>query len=179
MEDIINFFHKIGELKKIKRAGWVLKKVPNPESVAEHSFRSAVMSLILAEKLGLDKNKCVKMALMHDIAEILSGDITPHDKISDKEKHEKEKKAIKKLTKYLDKNEVLKLWGEYEERKTKEAILVYEMDKIEMLLQAYEYEQEHKGKDINLDEFWSYVKKRIKLPHAKKMYDILAKKRTK
>lgn len=177
MEDMINFLHKIGELKKLKRAGWVLHRVPNPESIADHTFRTTVMALLLAKKAGLDTDKCVKMALVHDFAEALSGDITPHDNISDKEKHKKEKSAMKELLKDVDDKEIFNIWIEYEERKTPEAKFVYDLDKIEMVLQAYEYKQKHKGKDINLDEFWSYTKKRIKDKNVKRIFEILAKKK--
>ena len=94
MKDIIELLHMIGKLKELKRTGWVLRKVPNPESVADHTFRVLIMALLLADKLNLDKNKCVQMALIHDISESITGDITPRDKISKEEKHKLEKKAI-------------------------------------------------------------------------------------
>lgn len=177
MEEIIDFLYKIGKLKQLKRTGWILKGVPDPESVADHTFRTTVMALILSEKVGLDRDKCMKMALIHDFGESIAGDITPYDNISKEEKYEMEKSAMKELFKDIREQEIFQLWMEYEERKTPEAKFVYDLDNIEMLLQAYEYEQAYKGKDINLDEFWSHVQKRIQNEQIKKIYEILINKR--
>ncbi len=177
MENIIEFLHKVGELKNLKRTGWVRRGIKNPETVAEHSFRCSIIALVLAEKQGLNKDKCVKMALIHDIGECIIGDITPHDNIDEKDKHEREENAVRKLTSKINNNEILELWNEYEERKTKESILVYEIDKIEMLIQAFEYEKISKGQNINLDEFWPYVKERIENKDIIEIYELLFNKR--
>ncbi len=177
MEDIIELLHNIGKLKDLKRTGWVLRKVPNPESVADHSFRISIMALLLADKLNLDKNKCVQMALIHDVGESLAGDITPHDKVNKKEKHELEKKAMKSLFKKVNDNKILDLWNEYEECKSPESKFVYELDKIEMLLQAFEYEQRYKDRDIDLSEFWSYVEERVKEPKIIEILEILKRRK--
>lgn len=171
MEDLIEFLHKIGRLKKTKRLGWVHYKVPNPESVAEHTFRTAVLALVISEKLGFDKNKCVKMALIHDLAESLVGDLTPWEGVGEEEKHEREKKAMRELTEKLDNEEILELWNEYEERNTPEAKFVWELDRVEMLLQAYEYEKEHK--DVSLEEFWKSWFDKVENPELKKILEIL------
>ncbi len=174
MEDIINFLHKIGELKKLKRTGWVMSGVKEPESVAEHSFRVSVMALALSEKLDFDKDKCVKMAVVHDLSEAVAGDITPYDKISEEEKHGKEKKAMEELTGKIKDKEIMELWEEYEKRETPEAKFVYELDKLEMLLQAYEYEKEQ-GTD--LQDFWDMHKDKIKNTELRKILKILLKRR--
>ena len=177
MEDIIELLHKIGKLKDLKRTGWVLRKVPNPESVADHSFRTSIMALLLADKLKLDNNKCVQMALIHDISESLAGDITPHDKITEDEKHNLEKKAIQSLFKDVNGNNIMELWNEYEEKKSPEAKFIYELDKIEMLLQAFEYEQKYKDEDIDLSEFWTYVEERVKEPKILEILNILKRRK--
>ncbi|UCG95244.1 MAG: HD domain-containing protein [archaeon] len=174
MEDLIEFLHRVGELKHLKRAGWIMWGVKDPESVAEHSFRVTLMALILSEKMGFDKDKCVKMAIVHDLSEILAGDMTPYDEISEGGKHEKEEEAIKKLTEKLHDKEILELWNEYEERKTPEAKFVYEADKLEMLLQAYEYEKEQK---VDLQDFWEMHKEKIKNPELRKILKSLLEKR--
>jgi putative hydrolase of HD superfamily len=116
------------------------------------------------------------MALIHDIGESIVGDITPHDKVSDKDKHIQEKKALESLFKHVNKNNVIELWKEYEERKTPEAKFVYELDKIEMLLQAFEYEKRY-GLKVNLSEFWGYVEERVKDPQIIKILKELKKKK--
>lgn len=104
--NLINFLKEIGKLKKVKRTGWVLRGIKNPESVAEHTYRTTIMAMVLADrfkdKLKLDKDKLIQIALIHDIAEARVGDITPHEKISEKEKHELEKKAAKRIFSNLD-----------------------------------------------------------------------------
>lgn len=178
MEEIIQLLQKINKLKKLKRKGWVLKNVPNPESVAEHSFQTSIMVLLLADKFNLDKNKCVQMALIHDVCECVVGDITPHDNISMEEKTRLEKKAMESLFKKIDEN-IIQLWEEYDKKETPEAIFVSEIDKIETVLQAYEYENEQNQKNEKLDliEFYNYAEKRIKNPELIEIINILKSKR--
>ena len=78
----------IGKFKDLKRSGWVNKKVVNPESDAEHSFSVAFMTMLMAPD-NLDKEKCLKLALIHDLAEIYAGEYTPHENITAKEKQKK------------------------------------------------------------------------------------------
>ncbi len=148
----------------------------NTESVADHSFRTSIMALLLAEKLGLDKGKCVQMALIHDIGESLAGDITPHDNLTDNEKHERERRAMESLFKSVNENSIIELWEEYEKRESPESKFVYELDKIEMLLQAFEYEQRFKDRGIDLSEFWAYVEGRIKEPKILEILNILKRR---
>jgi len=175
MKDILELLHKIGELKDVKRKGWVLKKVPSPESVADHSFRISVMALLLAEDFDLDKDKCIQMALIHDIAEAIVGDITPHDNISTNEKHELEEKAIKSMFKDLGKNDLIELWLEYKEQRSPEAKFIKELDKIETILQTSEYEQKYP--QLNLSEFWPDTESKIKDPRLIEIFNLLKEKR--
>ncbi len=64
----------MGQLKRVKRSGWWIAGVENPESVAEHSFRTAVIAYILAELEGTDPEKVASMALFHDMAEARTND---------------------------------------------------------------------------------------------------------
>ncbi|MGB1985736.1 MAG: HD domain-containing protein, partial [Candidatus Poseidoniaceae archaeon] len=74
------------QLKDIDRTGWVRAGVENPESVAAHSLGMAVLALRLCPQ-QLDLSKVLSMCLVHDIAEIVVGDLTPHDDIRGEEKH--------------------------------------------------------------------------------------------
>ena len=95
MNNFIDFFIEAGKLKKQKRSGWVLREVKNPETIAEHSFRVAIMGWLLAnKKRGLNIEKIIKMALIHDIGEIYAGDITPYDSILPKNKKDLRKSTI-------------------------------------------------------------------------------------
>ncbi|MGE4650712.1 MAG: HD domain-containing protein, partial [Myxococcota bacterium] len=72
------FFQKVLELKNVPRQGWKEKlEIINPESVAEHSYSTATISMVLSDLKGLNTEKIIKMALLHDLAESIIGDIIP------------------------------------------------------------------------------------------------------
>uniref|UniRef100_T1JIX2 5'-deoxynucleotidase HDDC2 n=1 Tax=Strigamia maritima TaxID=126957 RepID=T1JIX2_STRMM len=150
---MLNFFSLIGKLKHTKRTGWVLRAVPDPESIAGHMYRMAVMAMVL-DKAQYDISRCVRLALVHDMAECIVGDITPSCGVSKEEKHEKEKAAmlqIKDLVGEAMGQEFYSLWEEYEYKTTPEAGIVKDLDRFDMVLQAFEYE---KTGSKNLQEFF-------------------------
>ncbi|XP_044471084.1 5'-deoxynucleotidase HDDC2-like [Mangifera indica] len=151
----IDFLSLCHSLKTTKRAGWIRRDVKDPESIADHMYRMGLMGLIMAEIPGVDRDKCIKMAIVHDIAEAIVGDITPSDGISKAEKSQREREALDHMCKLLGgearAQEIRELWMEYEENSSAEAKIVKDFDKAEMILQALEYENEQ-GKD--LDEFF-------------------------
>ena len=141
----------IGKLKNERRRGWVLRGVENPESVADHSYMTAVMCMLLADDT-VDKDKAVKMALVHDMAESVVGDLTPDD-IDRESKHEKEKNAmieIVALLPGLQGKDIMDLWLEFEQGSTNEAIFVKEIDLLDLVMQALEYEKDSKKNMIFL-----------------------------
>lgn len=69
------------------------------------------------------------------------------------------------------------LWNEYKKQKSPEAKFTYELDKIEMLLQAFEYEQKYKDENIDLSEFWTHAEKRIKEPKILEILNILKRRK--
>ena len=71
----LSFFLTTIQSKQIVRTGWAMMGIPNPESVAEHSFQLCVMAMVFADQLGVDREKLIKMAIIHDLGEILTGDI--------------------------------------------------------------------------------------------------------
>lgn len=157
----IEFLREAGKLKATKRMGWVLEGISQPESVADHSFRIALMALVFGlSRKDLDVDKAIKMALIHDLAECETGDILVdwkmewHKKagkdkdlggnhgITQEQKVALERKAMEALVKKTAKGkEILALWEEFEEGKTREAAFVKSLDRLEMFLQALEYEQ--------------------------------------
>jgi putative hydrolase of HD superfamily len=154
----IDFLTMARGLKTTKRTGWVMREVPEPESVADHSWRISLMAMVASFSDNVNTDKCIKMALVHDLAEAAVGDITPHCGVSDSDKHQLELDAITKMTNMLGDSmgseEILGLWKEYEDGTTEEAKLVKDMDKLEMILQAQEYEMDGaNGK--SLDQFFA------------------------
>jgi putative hydrolases of HD superfamily len=152
---VLDFALILGKLKKIKRTGWIKFKIPNPESVAEHSFRLAVMAMFLAPKVGANTEKSVKMALIHDLGEAEIGDVVTTRGarviVDIAKKIENERKGLFKILNLIEEQETLSLFDELIENKTKEAKLVSQLDELEVALQAYEYEKEH---EVDLSEFF-------------------------
>ncbi|KAL6629958.1 hypothetical protein ACP70R_029723 [Stipagrostis hirtigluma subsp. patula] len=151
----IDFLTLCHRLKTTKRAGWVRRGVQAPESVADHMYRMGVMALVAADLPGVDRDRCVKMAIVHDIAEAIVGDITPSDGVPKEEKSRREKAALDHMCELLGggsrAQEIRELWMEYEQNASLEAKVVKDFDKVEMILQALEYEKEQ-GQD--LEEFF-------------------------
>ena len=160
ISQLYDLFSAAGKLKRIKRAGWLKLSIDSPESVADHCFGTAFMAMVMGDILGLDTNKIMRMALLHDLAESEVGDITPDMGISKKKKHELEKKALDKLLAEIENGGYyMQLWQEYEEGKTYEASLLKDIDKLDMAMQAVEYKKVMP--QVNINEFIVNAKQNI------------------
>lgn len=173
MKKLLNFFTQVGKLKDMPRRGWVLRGIKHPESIADHTFRATLMAWVLGSKKGLNVERLMKIALIHDICEVYAGDTTPYDtvlpkdkkqlkelmktwprftdkerkKISD-DKHEKEFAALTKLIADLPvslKSEIKNLWNDYEKGLTPEGRFFKQADRLENFLQALEYWKKYKN----------------------------------
>ncbi|MGI0038079.1 MAG: HD domain-containing protein, partial [Nitrososphaera sp.] len=92
--DLDPFFQSALKLKSVKRAGWVSKvKVKSAESVADHTFATCSIAMLLADVLELDTERVMRMVILHDLAESVVGDYIPGD-VPVKEKLQQEKKAM-------------------------------------------------------------------------------------
>jgi len=174
-EQTIEFLKTIGRLKDTPRTGWVENKVPNVESVSDHMYRMSVMCMLCPDPT-LNKDRMIRMALCHDMAESIVGDISPGMKVPAEVKYEKEAKAMGYLTGLimpLGGTEVEGLWREYEEQKTAEAHFVRDMDLLEMIVQASSYEA---SAHRDLSGFYRSGQK-IKHPWAQGIFDALVKSR--
>lgn len=146
----------MGKLKSTQRTGWVRRGVKHPESIADHMYRMAALSMIVEPHTGLSKDKCIKLALVHDMAESITGDLTPHDGVSKEEKHRREAVSMRHIEGLVGGDaglEIYNLWLEYETQSSAEAQFVKDVDKFDMILQAYEYETEE-GRPKELEEFF-------------------------
>ena len=166
------FLHVIERLKTNKREGWRRFGLNYGESISDHMYRMSIITLLCPPSLAsrLDIAKCTKMALIHDMAESLVGDITPVDGVAKSEKSRREAETMDYLCKDLlgkvhggaNGKEIRQIWQEYEDAETDESKFVHDVDKMELLLQMLEYERAHEGR-IDLGEF-SWVATRILLP---------------
>ncbi|KAJ3142023.1 hypothetical protein HK101_003328 [Irineochytrium annulatum] len=182
-DSLLTFLLLIGRLKTTKRAGWVRNSIHLPESIADHMHRMGVMSLVMSSlpvsaesERPPDMNRVVRMSIVHDLAECIVGDITPHDGVADSTKYDLESRAMDELVKDLgaEGSEIRALWEEYEAGVTEEARLVKDLDKLEMLVQAYEYE---KDQGVELGEFFESTVGRIKTTTGKMVLEALVRRR--
>ncbi|KAB8257016.1 hypothetical protein BDV32DRAFT_128226 [Aspergillus pseudonomiae] len=169
----IPFFHLLERLKTTKREGWRRFGIEG-ESISDHMYRMSVMTMLAPPSLAprLNLPHCMKMALIHDMAESLVGDITPVDNVNKEEKARREAEVMNYITKnllggvpggILTGDEVMKVFQEYEDNETLESKYVHDIDKMELLLQMVEYERTH---DVDLSEF-CHVATRVQLPEIK------------
>jgi putative hydrolase of HD superfamily len=144
LADIAKYFYEVGTLKHQKRTGWWRMGVRDPESVAEHSYRTAVIAYVLASLEGINPEKTAAMCLFHDLAETRIGDMHWVTKRYIRTK-EGEQIAFNEQTEQLPQDiagKVRRLVGEYEERSSRESLLARDADLLECLLQSREYEMQ-------------------------------------
>ena len=161
---IKKFFEIVLKLKNTPRRGWIEKlEINNPESVADHSYSTSIMSMVLSDLEGINSEKIIRMALLHDLAESIIGDITPNS-ITKNEKIIKENIAMKQILKNLP-NKIAKqyfeIWNEYQKNSSEESKLLHDIDKLEMALQAKFYQNKGISKE-KLETFFNTAMKEIK-----------------
>ena len=137
----LNFFAEAGLLKRVKRTGWWVAGIKDPESVAEHCFRCAIIAYYIAHEEGVDPYKTMTMALFNDIHEARINDLHKmgHYYIDFKSA---EQKVFKDQTRPLSKKVKDELAGfreEYDAQSSPEAVVARDADILECLIQAKEY----------------------------------------
>ncbi|KAF3157769.1 hypothetical protein TWF225_002588 [Orbilia oligospora] len=164
----IAFLHVIERLKTNAREGWKRHGIVG-ESIADHMYRMSVITMLCPDPT-IQKDKCIKMAIVHDMAECLVGDITPLDGVEKSEKHRRELESMEYLTQTLlapisksIAREFMDIWEEYEQGQSPEAIFVKDVDRYELILQTIEYERAH---NLELEEFF-HVAERVQTPFMK------------
>ncbi|KAF3988222.1 hypothetical protein FT663_03536 [Candidozyma haemuli var. vulneris] len=183
LNSMLAFTQIVRLLKTQPRTGWVDRGVPvaKTESIADHMYRMSIIAMTIPNK-EINVDRCVKIALVHDIAESLVGDITPFGGVTKQEKHRRESDTIDYLVKVVSPynsdfaKEMKELWLEYEEIRTPEAVYVKDIDKFEMIQQAWDYEQDY-GLTYDLNEFYN-SRSAIKTPEIGELCDELIRQRT-
>jgi len=149
-----SFLHDFLNLKKLRRTGWQLRGIRECESLADHCYGVSLLTLLLAPVVGgLDVDRCVKLALVHEIGECRVGDIPFPALAYLKGKSEAERAAVRDICDGLGAAgaEMERLFEEFEDGRTAEARFVRAVDKLEMLVTALEYEKTgYRG----LADFW-------------------------
>ena len=136
MSDIRAALLEAFQLKHEDRAGWLRVGIAHPESVAAHSWGMAFLVLLLLPD-DLDRERALTYAIVHDLAEAWTGDITPYDAVEDK--HAREDAAMAAFCSRIHRQDLLETWRAYECQADAEARFVKQLDRLDMGLQAQVY----------------------------------------
>lgn len=143
----LKFYLLATKLKYKIRAGWDKQHwnvdKERIESVAEHVYGACILAIGLDSEYNchIDLNRVLKMLIIHELGEVIIGDITPYDNISKAEKARMEYTAFESIVGNLcKKEELLSLMNEFDEHKTKESLFAYHCDKLEADIQAKFYQ---------------------------------------
>ncbi len=171
-----NAEQQVAQLAKIPRTGWLIRGVEQPETVADHTFGTMVLAMLFDDHPPkLYPASTLVLALVHDIQELRTGDLTPRTK---KYVHEQDARtsyadfernhfhAVLQSLPDASRSYLGKIWDEYAKERTKRARATHVLDVVEMLSQAYEYEKTGQHK---LDEFWQWVRRCERVP---KLFDL-------
>ncbi len=139
--------------------------ISQAESVAAHSWGVSWLVMRFAPT-EIDANRALKIAMVHDLPEVRTGDITPFDGIGPAEKHRLEASAAKAI--FDGQPELLSLWEEYALNESPEANFVHACDKLDMALQAIHYAAEL---GVNTAEFIASARAAIDDPRLIKVID--------
>ena len=156
---------ELQRLKRLDRTGWTLRGLPNgTESVASHSFGVSVTAMLLADKcvsqgIAVDLEKVLRIALLHDWAEVRVGDMprTATLYFGSAARKEAETAAFLDVVDKVDTDgSYADLYVDYERRESLEARLVKAADVLDLLIQVYALER---AGARGLDEFWEVADK--------------------
>ncbi|WP_422070649.1 HD domain-containing protein [Streptomyces hoynatensis] len=160
----VTYLMEMGALKRSRRSGWWIVGVKDPETIAEHSFRTAIIGSVLAMLEGADPAKVALLCTFHDTQETRVGDIpwvgrryltaasnedVTADQVADA--HPAVAAGIQAIV------------AEYENGDSLEVLVAHDADKLECMLQGLEYlEQGYR----NAREWVDSTRAKLKTPSA-------------
>lgn len=166
---LLNFISEAGMLKRVQRSGWSVVGIKNAESVAEHSFRCAVIGYILANMERASLYKVLMMTLFNDMHEARIGDLHKMAQryiglqpAEDKAFYEQIRHLPEKI-----RRELADLRDEYRKQKTIESIIARDADILECLIQAKDYSEQGFSEAI---KFMKKAPKVLRTKSAKKLW---------
>ncbi len=153
-DSLLDLLLELQALDRLPRTGYSLRGVAEPESVSEHAFHATFLAWALAaEEPDLDRAHVVELALVHDLAEVRTGDLprTAARYLPAGAKARAEQAVARDLLAPLGTGAEA-LLAEYQAGETAEARFVSSCDKLQLLIKATVYER---WGSRGLDEFWS------------------------
>jgi len=141
-ERLVGFLYEVGLLKRYKRTGWLIAGVKEPESIADHSMRAAIIASVLAVMEGADPERAALLSLFHDSQETRLTDLPylakPYvSKASNEQVTEQQVRGLPAVVAAMISGVV----AEYEGEVSHEAVCARDADKLECLIQAIEYRE--------------------------------------
>lgn len=169
LEGLATFIYEVGQLKRVPRSGWSLLGIDNPESVADHSFRAALIAFLLARMEGGDPGRAVLLALVHDLLEARTNDrhrlaqlyfseFTP-DLVDDLSARLPDEMRV----------ELRSMLNELTEGETTEAKVAHDADRIEGIFQAREYRG--KGPQPIMDQWMDALLEEVETSSGRRLVE--------
>nr|CAI5854880.1 unnamed protein product [Callosobruchus analis] len=180
-ENVLKFVELVNNLKHLPRRGWQYLDVKNFEQISGHMYAMGMMTFLLGNDSKLDRLKCLQLSVVHDLAESIVGDITPHDNIPVEKKHQMEDEAMKEITKLVGDEVgslIYTLYKEYEAKETPEAKFVKDLDQFDLLCTASYYEKRDQTPGKH-QEFFDVLEGKINHPFVKMLLNTLLAQRNK
>lgn len=172
LTEVAQFLFEAGTLKRSRRTGWWMAGVRDPESVAEHAWRTSLLASIIAQLEGADPARAALLAVWHDSQETRTGDVNHLGKKYASAGADPEAVTVDQTAGMPETlaQAVRGIVGEYEARETPEAVCARDADRLECLLQGIEYRsQGYEGAQRWIDN----SRKRLTTETARRLADRL------
>jgi len=191
VEAILTFLSSISRMKAIPRSGWISHGVglQDVESVADHSFSTCALALLLADLeqkrgAGVDVERVLRLAVLHDMSESLTFDISKGylqylGQRGEAIKKELDQAAWKHLADGIEdlslRRAYTRLQAEFVAEKTTESKIVHAADSLDVLLQVIEYRRRGYP-EILLADLWNGTNTRLRktsVPSVRKVHRMI------
>jgi len=166
-KEILTFFFELGQLSRVKREGWRLLGIEQPESIADHTLRAAQIGWVLAKLEGYpDPNEVAAILIFHDIGEARVGDV---HKVANRYVTVDEEAAVRDQASRLGNSgaDLMKLWHQIEERSSQAGIIAKDADLVELAVRAREYIEQGFA---DAQEWFDNAQKGVRTDSAKRLW---------
>lgn len=153
--DVLDLLLELQSLDRLPRTGYLQRGVRDPESISEHQYQLAMVAwLLAAREPTVDRSRVVEMALVHDLAELRTGDLprTATGYFGEDVKHAAERRAVGEILAPADER-ALELYDDYRRGESPDARFVRSCDKLQLMLKVAVYEA---WGDRGMTELWEH-----------------------